>query len=107
QFASADVAYSMAGYLQTNRHVDHRALVRHQQKPAQALRIVELLIALIIDPGCNQASTKSVNHEIFGQALNPTTWYPPPNAYLTTQRTALPPLCVPTLSRPSHPVPRS
>src|SRR2546423_13791946 len=72
QFAGADVAYSMAGYLQTNRHVDHRALVPHQQKPAQDLRIVELLIALIIDPGCNPASTKSLNPEIFGQALTPT-----------------------------------
>src|SRR3954471_18925161 len=30
QFAGADVAFSMAGYLQTNRHVDHRALVRRQ-----------------------------------------------------------------------------
>src|SRR5256714_12354077 len=72
QFAGADVADSTAGYLQTNRHVDHRALVGHQQKPAQARRIVELLIALIIDPGCNPASTKSVNPEIFGQALTPT-----------------------------------
>src|SRR5205085_6026622 len=72
QFTGADIAHSMAGCLQTNRHVDHRALVRHQQKPAQARRIVELVIALIIDPGCNPASTKSVNPEIFGQALTPT-----------------------------------
>src|SRR5438045_688895 len=80
QFAGADVAHSMAGHLQPNRHVDHRALVLRQQKSAQARRIVELLIALIIDPGCNPASTKSVQPEIFGQALAPIRSYPPPHA---------------------------
>src|SRR5437660_2157169 len=33
--AGADVASSVAGHLQTNRHVDHRPPLGHREKPAQ------------------------------------------------------------------------
>ena len=36
QFTRADVACSVAGHLQADRHVDHRPLVRHREQPAQA-----------------------------------------------------------------------
>src|SRR5258708_31557202 len=40
QLTRAEIAGSVAGHLQADRHIDHRPRVRHRKQPAQAGRIL-------------------------------------------------------------------
>ena len=68
QFAGAEVAGSMTGYLEANRHIDHRPLATGREQSVQACCVIEAVIAPIIDPGGDPAAAKSVKPEIFGHS---------------------------------------
>src|SRR5437868_9594999 len=71
QRAGADVAVSVARHLQPDRHVDHRPPIRHREQPAEIRRIIEAMVAPIIDPGRDPPATKSIEPEILGHAPLP------------------------------------
>jgi hypothetical protein len=52
----------MTGLFQSNRNINHRPLVRNGKKEEaiQARRIIETMVSIVVDPGRNPASAKSI-----------------------------------------------
>src|SRR5437879_632760 len=64
QLAGAQIADAITRRLQSDRHVDHRPRMRHREQPRETRRIIEAMLAMIIDPGCDPAEAKSIETEI-------------------------------------------
>src|SRR5205807_5156676 len=70
-FAGAKIAHAVTAHLQANRHIDHRPLARHGEKAVQARRIIEAVVAAIVDPGSDPTAAKSIDAEIIGHVAAP------------------------------------